>query len=56
MIWEILLKIPAESDTFGEGFTFVNLKMRKARCYNKTIIYLKIKLKKTLVKYSGFEK
>ena len=46
MIWEIPLKIPAESGTFGEGFTSVNSKMRKTRCCDKTIIYLKIKLKK----------
>ena len=45
IIWEIPLKIPAESDNFGEGFSFVNLKMRKTRCYNKTIIYRKTKLK-----------
>ena len=54
MIWEIPLKIPAESGTFGEGFTLVNSKMRKTRCCDKTIIYLKIKLKKTLEDYSGF--
>jgi hypothetical protein len=46
MIWEIPLKIPAESGTVGEGFTLVNSKMRKTRCCDKTIIYLKIKLKK----------
>ena len=56
MILEIPLKIPAESGTFGEGFTLDNSKMRKTRCCDKTIIYLKIKLKKTLKRYSGFEK
>ena len=56
MILEIPLKIPAESGTFGEGFTLANSKMRKTRCCEKTIIYLKIKFKKTLQKYSGFEK